>query len=71
MGVDASGEDAMRFFLGSQSLMEPSREEGRGGLERWLGGMNDKEMPNTNWLWFRVSFGAASWFSSLSLVSYL
>ena len=33
MGVDASGEDAMRFFLGSQSLMEPSREEGRGGLE--------------------------------------
>lgn len=25
-------------------------------LENWLGGMNDKEMPNTNWLWFRVSF---------------
>ncbi|KAI0812797.1 hypothetical protein BC629DRAFT_1580038 [Irpex lacteus] len=23
-------------------------------LENWLGGMNDKEMPNTNWLWFRV-----------------
>ena len=23
-------------------------------LESWLGGMNDKEMPNTNWLWFRV-----------------
>lgn len=28
---------------------------GRGNLEKWLGGMNDKEMPNTNWLWFRVS----------------
>ena len=22
--------------------------------EKWLGGMNDKKMPNTNWLWFRV-----------------
>ena len=24
-------------------------------LEQWLGVMNDKEMPNTNWLWFRAS----------------
>ncbi|KAL0958541.1 hypothetical protein HGRIS_000682 [Hohenbuehelia grisea] len=29
-------------------------DEGKRKLEDWLGGMNDKEMPNTNWLWFRV-----------------
>lgn len=29
--------------------------EAKKNIEDWLGGMNDKEMPNTNWLWFRVS----------------
>ncbi|KAK0754784.1 hypothetical protein B0T18DRAFT_425122 [Schizothecium vesticola] len=30
-------------------------EEGRRGVERWLGNsVNGKDMPNTNWLWFRV-----------------
>lgn len=29
-------------------------EEEKVNLGNWLGGMNDKEMPNTNWLWFRV-----------------
>lgn len=29
-------------------------ESGKKHLESWLGGMNDKQMPNTNWLWFRV-----------------
>lgn len=28
--------------------------EQQNNLARWLGSMNDKEMPNTNWLWFRV-----------------
>ncbi|KFY11440.1 hypothetical protein V491_07209 [Pseudogymnoascus sp. VKM F-3775] len=26
----------------------------KGNVERYLGGINDKVMPNTNWLWFRV-----------------
>ena len=30
-------------------------DTGKEHLGRWLGSMNDKEMPNTNWLWFRVS----------------
>lgn len=30
-------------------------EREKDNIANWLGGMNDKEMPNTNWLWFRVS----------------
>lgn len=37
-----------------EQLWDPLPEEGKRNLESWLGGMNDKEMPNTNWLWFRV-----------------
>ena len=33
---------------------DPLSEEERGNVEAWLGYINDKEMPNTNWLWFRV-----------------
>lgn len=30
-------------------------EKERGNLEKWLGNsINEKNMPNTNWLWFRV-----------------
>ncbi|KDQ10402.1 hypothetical protein BOTBODRAFT_163974 [Botryobasidium botryosum FD-172 SS1] len=29
-------------------------EEGTKNLSTWLAGINGKEMPNTNWLWFRV-----------------
>ncbi|KAF4585053.1 hypothetical protein EYR40_001888 [Pleurotus pulmonarius] len=32
----------------------PLSPESKANIEGWLGGMNDKEMPNTNWLWFRV-----------------
>lgn len=36
-------------------LWEGLGEEGRKGVEEWLGGeVNGKNMPNTNWLWFRV-----------------
>ena len=35
-------------------LWDPLPPEGKKNLETWLAGMNDKEMPNTNWLWFRV-----------------
>ncbi|KAJ8468640.1 hypothetical protein ONZ51_g9516 [Trametes cubensis] len=37
-----------------EHLWDPLPPEGKRHLEEWLGGMNDKEMPNTNWLWFRV-----------------
>ncbi|KAJ7272625.1 hypothetical protein B0H12DRAFT_1208464 [Mycena haematopus] len=37
-----------------EQLWDPLSAEAKGNVERWLGGMNDKEMPNTNWLWFRV-----------------
>ncbi|CDO76195.1 hypothetical protein BN946_scf185037.g18 [Trametes cinnabarina] len=37
-----------------EHIWDPLPAEGKRHLEDWLGGMNDKEMPNTNWLWFRV-----------------
>ncbi|ESK95703.1 hypothetical protein Moror_12517 [Moniliophthora roreri MCA 2997] len=37
-----------------EHLWNPLSDEAKSHLEEWLGGMNDKEMPNTNWLWFRV-----------------
>ncbi|KAG5639285.1 hypothetical protein H0H81_004946 [Sphagnurus paluster] len=37
-----------------EKLWDPLSPEAKVNLETWLGGMNDKEMPNTNWLWFRV-----------------
>ncbi|KZT00846.1 uncharacterized protein LAESUDRAFT_731866 [Laetiporus sulphureus 93-53] len=40
--------------VAKQQLWDPLPPEGKANLETWLGGMNDKEMPNTNWLWFRV-----------------
>jgi hypothetical protein len=40
--------------VAKEALWDPLEERKKKGLERWLGGMNDKEMPNTNWLWFRV-----------------
>ncbi|KIJ63852.1 hypothetical protein HYDPIDRAFT_91565 [Hydnomerulius pinastri MD-312] len=37
-----------------EQLWDPLDEQSKQHLGAWLGGMNDKEMPNTNWLWFRV-----------------
>lgn len=37
-----------------EKLWDPLSPEAKANVEQWLGGMNDKEMPNTNWLWFRV-----------------
>lgn len=37
-----------------EKLWDPLSAEAKVNFEAWLGGMNDKEMPNTNWLWFRV-----------------
>ncbi|CAK5267415.1 unnamed protein product [Mycena citricolor] len=40
--------------VAKEKLWDPLSPEAKMNFERWLGGMNDKEMPNTNWLWFRV-----------------
>lgn len=41
--------------VAKEKLWDPLPQEAKTHLENWLGGMNDKQMPNTNWLWFRVS----------------
>lgn len=48
---------AIGFSLGvaKDKLWDPLSATAKSNFEAWLGGMNDKEMPNTNWLWFRVS----------------
>ncbi|KAF2501032.1 hypothetical protein BU16DRAFT_189319 [Lophium mytilinum] len=33
---------------------EPLTEKEKKNVETWLGSVNDKDMPDTNWLWFRV-----------------
>ncbi|CAA7268640.1 unnamed protein product [Cyclocybe aegerita] len=40
--------------VAKDKLWDPLSAEAKTNFENWLGGMNDKEMPNTNWLWFRV-----------------
>lgn len=48
---------AMGFALAvaGNTLWDPLSEQEKDDFGRWLGVMNTKEMPNTNWLWFRVS----------------
>ena len=41
--------------VAKEQLWDPLSDEAKGHFETWLGGMNSKQMPNTNWLWFRVS----------------
>ena len=36
-------------------LWEPLDEESKKRFGEWIGVMNSKTMPDTNWLWFRVS----------------
>lgn len=40
--------------VAKEQLWDPLSPEAKANFENWLGAMNDKEMPNTNWLWFRV-----------------
>ncbi|PGG96604.1 hypothetical protein AJ79_09522 [Helicocarpus griseus UAMH5409] len=35
-------------------LWDPLTDSQKENVTRWLGSINSKEMPNTNWLWFRV-----------------
>ncbi|CAK3884665.1 Hypothetical predicted protein [Lecanosticta acicola] len=40
--------------IAGKDFWEPLSETERRNVAEWIGSMNDKEMPNTNWLWFRV-----------------
>lgn len=40
--------------IAKSQLWDPLSSDSKARFEVWLSGMNDKEMPNTNWLWFRV-----------------
>ncbi|KZT20865.1 hypothetical protein NEOLEDRAFT_1244940 [Neolentinus lepideus HHB14362 ss-1] len=40
--------------VAQHKLWDPLPEHAKHNFEKWLASMNDKEMPNTNWLWFRV-----------------
>ena len=42
--------------LAKEKLWDSLSDETKKNLKDWLGGMNDKEIPNTNWPWFRVWF---------------
>lgn len=37
-----------------KQLWDPLDARERGNMQKWPGWINGKEMPNTNWLWFRV-----------------
>ncbi|KAF1958911.1 hypothetical protein CC80DRAFT_22082 [Byssothecium circinans] len=40
--------------IAHEDFWDPLEEQQKKNIETWLGSMNDKDMPNTNWLWFRV-----------------
>lgn len=40
--------------IAGKHFWDPLTEKQKKNVEAYLGSMNDKEMPNTNWLWFRV-----------------
>ncbi|KAF4534911.1 uncharacterized protein LTHEOB_2886 [Lasiodiplodia theobromae] len=40
--------------IAGKHFWDPLTERQKKNVEAYLGSMNDKEMPNTNWLWFRV-----------------
>lgn len=41
--------------LCADKFYEPLSQEAKNNFIAWLGGINGKDMPDTNWLWFRVS----------------
>ncbi|PPJ51050.1 hypothetical protein CBER1_07534 [Cercospora berteroae] len=40
--------------IAGSKFWDPLTDAQKRNVENWIGSMNDKEMPNTNWLWFRV-----------------
>jgi hypothetical protein len=40
--------------IAGKQFWDPLSDKQKQNIATWIGSMNDKEMPNTNWLWFRV-----------------
>ncbi|KAK5132111.1 hypothetical protein LTR08_000362 [Meristemomyces frigidus] len=40
--------------VAGKDFWDPLSATEKDNVAKWIGSMNDKEMPNTNWLWFRV-----------------
>lgn len=40
--------------IAGKDFWDPLSENEKRNVAAWIGSMNDREMPNTNWLWFRV-----------------
>jgi hypothetical protein len=40
--------------IAGKDFWDPMTDEQKRNIAAWIGSMNDKEMPDTNWLWFRV-----------------
>ena len=40
--------------VAGKDFWEPLSDKQKENVVAWIGSMNNKEMPNTNWLWFRV-----------------
>lgn len=40
--------------IARKELWDPLSDAEKRNVEAYLGSMNDRDMPNTNWLWFRV-----------------
>ena len=40
--------------VAGKDFWDPLSERQKDNVAKWIGSMNDKEMPNTNWLWVRV-----------------
>ncbi|KAL1587972.1 hypothetical protein WHR41_03301 [Cladosporium halotolerans] len=40
--------------VAGKDFWDPLSDREKANVAAWIGSMNDKEMPNTNWLWFRV-----------------
>ncbi|KAK3117642.1 hypothetical protein LTR53_000770 [Teratosphaeriaceae sp. CCFEE 6253] len=40
--------------IAGDAFWDPLSDRQKTNVANWIGSMNDKEMPDTNWLWFRV-----------------
>ena len=45
---------AFALMVAPQWFWEPLSEKEKGNLVKWLGSVNERKIPDTNWLWFRV-----------------
>ncbi|KAJ2904063.1 hypothetical protein MKZ38_008874 [Zalerion maritima] len=50
---------AYALLQAPEHFWDPLNERCKRNVERWLGGMNGKDMPTTNWLWFRATANLA------------